>query len=146
MAFISITRLRIRSWRYSPGFLWDAGRSARQAKSADGNLGVATLRDAGSVFWTRTVWTSEEAMRAFLLAGAHGAAMRKLMEWCDEAAVCHWTQELDQDSAVTPDWQKAYGELLRIGRPSKVNRPSKRHLAHHFPAPEDGPGREFVWK
>jgi hypothetical protein len=145
MAFISITRLRVRSWRYLPVFLWEAGRSARQARSAEGNLGVVTLRDAGSVFWTRTIWTSEEAMKSFMRVGAHGAAMRKLMEWCDEAAVCHWTQE-DRDSGMAPIWQKAHKELLRIGRPSKVNRPSESHLAHRFPAPDAGPGREFVWK
>jgi hypothetical protein len=32
MPIVSLTRLRVRSWRYLPGFLLDSVRSARQAK------------------------------------------------------------------------------------------------------------------
>jgi hypothetical protein len=40
MPFVSITRLRVRSWRYLPGFLIQALRTARQAKDASTVLTV----------------------------------------------------------------------------------------------------------
>ena len=40
MAIISVTRLRLRSLRFFPGFLWYTRRSIRQAKRTPGNLGV----------------------------------------------------------------------------------------------------------
>lgn len=58
-----------------------------------------------------------------MLAGPHRQAMRKLPEWCDEAAVVHWEQE----SADEPDWQEAHRRLQVEGRRSKVNHPSPAH-------------------
>lgn len=87
MALISVTRLRVRSWRYMPGFLYFALRSAAQARAAEGNLGVGLLKDARRAFWTKTAWRDEAAMRAFLRGGPHKTAMAKLAHWCDEAAV-----------------------------------------------------------
>jgi hypothetical protein len=93
MPFVSITRLRVRSWRYLPAFLFQTLRAARQAKAASGSLAVATLRDADLAFWTRTVWTEEAAMRSFMVSGAHRTVMPRLLEWCDEASVVHWVQD-----------------------------------------------------
>ncbi len=31
-------------------------------------------------------------MKAFMHAAPHGPAMRKLLNWCDEAALVRWTQ------------------------------------------------------
>ncbi|MFZ0635215.1 MAG: DUF3291 domain-containing protein [Candidatus Acidiferrales bacterium] len=131
MPFVSITRLRVRSWRFLPSFAFDALRSAREAAKAQGCLAVKLLADRRRVFWTATVWTSNEAMKNFMLSGAHRKAMRKLPEWCDEAAVVHWTQE----DAALPTWQEALARLHREGRPSKVNHPSPTHMAHRFPEP-----------
>jgi hypothetical protein len=64
MPFISITRLRVRAWRYLPAFIIQAVRSARQACRAPGNLAVTLLRDSNLTFWTRTAWSDEAAMRA----------------------------------------------------------------------------------
>ena len=89
MAFISVTRLRVRRFAYLPGFILFALRSARQAKRAAGNLGVGLLREANRTFWTRTAWRDESSMKAFMLAMPHRKAMEKLAEWCDEAAVVH---------------------------------------------------------
>src|SRR6266436_8977095 len=104
MALVSITRLRLRSWRFLPMFVWYVLRSARQAARAEGNLAAKLLRERRNTFWTSTNWTGEVAMRKFMTSGAHGKAMRKLAEWCDEAAVVHWTQE----SAELPTWPEAY--------------------------------------
>ena len=53
MALISITRLRVRSVWYLPGFIYYALKSSRQAKRAAGNLDIGLLREANMTFWTR---------------------------------------------------------------------------------------------
>jgi hypothetical protein len=88
------------------------------------------------------MWTGETAMKEFMTSGAHGKAMRKLVEWCDEAAVVHWTQE----SAALPSWAEAYQRLQKDGRRSKVNHPSAGHLAHEFPAPPEHLRSELGFK
>jgi hypothetical protein len=59
MPFVSITRLRVRRWRYLPQFLIQSFRAACQANRAAGNLAVSVLRDADRGFWTRTLWRDE---------------------------------------------------------------------------------------
>lgn len=135
MPFISITRLRVRSWRYLPMFAFYAFESAREASRAQGNLTTALLRDRRNTYWTGTVWTSDAAMKDFMLSGSHRQAMPKLLEWCDEAAIVHWTQETPE----LPPWQEACVRLQLEGRKSKVNHPSPTHIAHKFPEPR-------VWK
>jgi heme-degrading monooxygenase HmoA len=78
MPFVSITRLRVRRWRYLPQFLFQSIRDARQAGRAAGNLTVSVLRDTGHAFWTRTVWRDEEAMRSFMQSGVHRRIMANL--------------------------------------------------------------------
>ena len=129
---VSITRLRVRSWRYILPFLFFALRSSRQAKVAEGNLHVALLRDANRAFWTRTVWTTEAAMRSFMMSGPHRQVMPRLLDWCDEAAVVHWVQDTDQQ----PDWYEAHSRLQNQGRPSKVRSPSPAHEKLDMPRPQ----------
>jgi heme-degrading monooxygenase HmoA len=131
MALISVTRLRVRSWRYLPGFFYYAFRSAAQARGSEGNLGVALFNDARRAFWTKSAWRDEAALRAFLLAEPHKTAMKKLADWCDEAAVVHWTQE----SAALPGWQEAHLRMVAEGRRSRVRYPSPAHEAFTIPAP-----------
>ena len=131
MALISVTRLRVRALRYMPGFLWYAFRSNGQARRASGNLGVALLNDPHRTFWTCTAWVDEAAMRAFMLAHPHREAMVKLLDWCDEASLVHWTQ----DNARLPDWHEAHRRLVAEGRRSKVRHPSPAHEAFQIPPP-----------
>lgn len=72
---ISITRLRVRSLWFLPGFIFYALRSARQARSIPGNLDTGLLREANNTYWTRTAWQDETAMRAFMMAMPHRRAM-----------------------------------------------------------------------
>ncbi|PZO13358.1 MAG: hypothetical protein DCF26_17095 [Burkholderiales bacterium] len=131
MYFVSITRLRIRAWRFLPLFMVQAIRTNMQAKRAAGNLSVSVLPDAKRTYWTRTVWTDEAAMRKYMVAGAHGKAMRSLMVWCDEASVVHW----EQDGIEPPSWEEAYDRMIRSGRPSKVKHPSESHLKFEIARP-----------
>jgi hypothetical protein len=131
MPLISITRLRVRSWRYLPAFLFYAISSARQAARTEGNLAVKLLRDANNTWWTSTSWDGENSMRKFMLMKPHGAAMRKLLEWCDEASLVHWSQP---ESAL-PSWTDAHRRLQAEGRTSKVHHPSPEHLAFRITPP-----------
>ena len=131
MALISVTRLRVRSAWFLPGFLWFALRSARQSKRAEGNLGTKVLRDAGNAFWTCTAWANEPSMKNFMLAKPHRRAMTKLAHWCDEASVVHWNQA----DATLPNWHEAHRRIVTEGRASKVNHPSPAHAKLEIPAP-----------
>jgi hypothetical protein len=131
MPVVSITRLRVRSWSYLPAFFVQTLRIARQAAGADGNLAVRLLRDRRNTFWTGTSWSSAGSMKAFMHAKPHGPTMRKLLRWCDEASLVHWTQA----GAELPSWEEAHKRIQQEGRPSKVNHPSAAHMAHQFPAP-----------
>ena len=106
-------------------------RSSRQARRAEGNLGVSLLRDAHLAFWTRTLWTTEESMKAFMLSGAHRQVMPRLLDWCDEAAVVHWLQAEDKE----PDWDEAHRRIQQEGRRSKVRHPSPAHEKYEIPKP-----------
>lgn len=112
-------------------FFLRALQSSREANAAPGHLASALLPDRDNVFWTATSWTDEKAMKAFMIAGAHGAVMRKLMDWCDEASVVHWTQE----SGALPSWQDAHTRMQADGRRLKVNHPSEAHTAFKIAAP-----------
>jgi hypothetical protein len=129
--FISVTRLRVRLLRYLPGFILYASVSARQARRASGNVGVGLLRDANNAFWTRTAWRDEASMRAFMMAKPHRLAMDKLILWCDEAHVVHWSQETPD----LPRWHDAHQRMVRDGRRSKVKYPSAAHEAFEIPPP-----------
>ncbi len=142
MVFISVTRLRIRSIFYLPQFIWQTLKTGRQAERANGFLGGRLVREAGNIFWTLTMWTDEAAMRGYRSAGAHAYVMPKLLDWCDEASVVHWTQE----PAELPSWPEAHRRLVDDGRPSKVNHPSPNQLAKQIPAPQlsDDAGQQLT--
>ncbi len=132
MALISVTRLRVRSLIYLPQFLWNTFKSVRQVERSSGFLGGRLLVNAKSVFWTMTAWKDEAAMNAYRTGGAHRRAMPKLLNWCDEAAVVHWTQE----SSEIPFWHDAQHRMAKEGKPSKVNHPSPAQVSNHIPGPE----------
>jgi hypothetical protein len=125
MAFVSVTRLRLRSPFYLPMFLTHAIPSLKQAKQAAGNLKTTTRQQGIRVFWTLTVWQDEASMRAYMTSGAHRQAMPKLAQWCDEAAVAHWQQE----SEDLPSWQVAEQYLQQSGRLTKLPHPSPAQAA-----------------
>jgi hypothetical protein len=134
MAFVSITRLRLRSVRFMPGFALYGFRSTRQCRRAPGFLAGALLGDRHRTFWTMTLWRDEAAMRAYMLGGAHRAAMPKLLHWCDEASLVHWTQDTDS----LPSWAEADARMRHAGRSSQVRHPSAGHAALGYAVPRTG--------
>lgn len=131
MPLVSVTRLRVRAWRYLPAFVVGTFRSALAARASSGSLAVSILSDSNFAFWTRTVWNDEATLRSFILAGAHKRVMPRLLEWCDEAAVVRWVQE----SREPPPWPEAHRRLAQEGRRSKVDHPSAAQERFEFPSP-----------
>jgi heme-degrading monooxygenase HmoA len=129
MAFISITRLRLRSFWNLPRFFRHAVPSKIQAQKAPGNLGVDTLSDANQTFWTKTLWEDEASMRAYMLSGAHQKAMKAFQQIVCEGATTH------VEGNALPSWQEAYGMLLKAPRFQKVKYPSADHTARKIPPP-----------
>ena len=125
--FASVTRLRVRSLRYVPGFLWMTLLSQRQVVRAPEFVGGKLLIDARRTFWTLTAWGSERAMKAFRGSGPHAKVMPKLLEWCDEAC------------DAIPSWPEAYEHLQSEGRLSRVAHPSRNHEAREFARPRLSP-------
>lgn len=142
MVVVSVTRLRVRHWRYLPGFFVQAIRSALQAKSASGNLAVSIVNDTRNTFWTCTAWENEAAIGSFMLSGVHRRVMPRLLKWCDEASVVRWAQ----DSAQLPLWSEVHRRMQEEGRPSKVAHPSADHLSYKIPAPNVQPRQELRFK
>lgn len=66
-----------------------------------------------------------------MVSGVHRQAMRKLLEWCDEAALVRWEQENHREA----NWVEAHLELQAQGRHSKVNQPSPAHESFSIRAP-----------
>jgi quinol monooxygenase YgiN len=131
--FVAVTRLHIRDEEFLPAFFEAAFASGAEAEQAEGNLvAEATVEPDGRTFWTRTVWTDRDAMRAFMRLPAHSAAMPSLREWCDEASVVNWVQ----DDARPPQWREAHERMQRDGRTSRVDHPSPAQEAFAVPAPD----------
>jgi Domain of unknown function (DUF3291) len=122
MIFVSLTRLRIRSFRFVPLFVLHTFRALRQVKKAAGFQRGALLADRSWTFWTMTAWDSQDSMRQYMTTGSHQSAMPHLLDWCDEAAVVHWTQP----ETSLPSWTEADTRMRDRGRTSKVRYPSPR--------------------
>ncbi len=133
--FVSVTRLRVRSVKYLPAFLWQAILSKRQAERSPGFVGGKLLLDAHWTFWTLTVWEQEREMKAFRSSRPHAQVMPQLARWCDEAAYAHWMRT---DNSV-PGWTEAYEHLVSEGRLSRVSHPSREHDARRFAQPRLSP-------
>jgi hypothetical protein len=131
MPFVSVTRLRIRTFRFLPFFGIHTTRTIAQVKAAPGFVCGSLLPDRRFTFWTLTVWDSQQSMRNYMTSGAHKTAMPKLMHWCDEASVTHW----DQPESDLPTWTEADRRMRNEGRASKVAHPSPSHAGLNYETP-----------
>ena len=81
-------------------------------------------------------------MKACMHAEPHGPTMRRLLHWCDEAALVHWTQA---DTDFLPE-RRRISEFSRRGGRRTVNHPSAAHTAQVIPAPRASQTRELRFK
>lgn len=139
MALISVTRLRLASIRYLPGFAWYAVRSVQQARRSPGFRGVRLLADRRLTFWTATAWDDLASMKGYRSAGPHRAAMPRLAHWCDEASVTRWVGPVD----TMADWSAAHARMMSEGEPSHVRKPSPAQLARDWAPPRLRAGTRF---
>jgi quinol monooxygenase YgiN len=116
MTVLAVTRLSVRSLRFLPGFIWHAVRSERQARNAQGCVATDVRREKLLVFWTRTAWRDEAAMRAYMTSGAHKKVMPKLRHWCNEASLVHWSDAVGQTARLEPRPGAAATRRTRISR------------------------------
>ena len=135
---VSITRLRLRSFRYLVPFAWQSRLCAQQAARSPGFLGGQLSGEVLHLtFWTMTVWENEAAMRGFRASGAHQRVMPMLAQWCDEASVTHWEQEMPD----VPGPDETLRRMQAGGRPLKVRHPSPDHAAGKIAADDRPPVR-----
>jgi heme-degrading monooxygenase HmoA len=129
--FASVTRLRVRSLRFLPAFLWYTFGAQRQVRRAPGFAGGRLLVDTRRTYWTLTVWATEKDMKKFRGSGAHARVMPLLANWCDEAAYAHWAPASEQ----VPTWEEAYERLLADAHLSRVMHPTDDRNGRKFPRP-----------
>jgi hypothetical protein len=129
---VSVTRFRLRCLRFLPFFILHTNRTIAQIRKADGFLAGAVRRDADLAFWTMTVWRDEHAMRAYGASGAHRKAAPHLVDWGDQASVCHWTQ----NGGDLPEWPEAVRRLRETGRALRLKHPAPDHAGQGFPEPK----------
>jgi hypothetical protein len=122
----SITRLRLRSLFTLAAFARETRAISDQLRTAPGFIDGAVLAEGRLVFWTRSVWETIDAMKAFRDSGAHRLSTPKLPTWCDEAAVAQWQGE------PARDWDEIYARLTSEGRLSRVKNPTKAHSERRF--------------
>ncbi len=128
MPFVSITRLKVKSFFYLLPFMRANERSAKQLVKTAGLLQGKELIDKGLTFWTLTLWSDDGQMKAFRNSNAHRQAMQKLPYCCSEASYFHWNQE----EFTLPDWTTASEKLIGKGKITKVRNPSPRQITNNF--------------
>jgi hypothetical protein len=141
MALLSLTRLRLRSWRFYPGFVVWVMASLFQSLRSHDLLGLVLLRDRAHTFWTLTLWSDREAMQDFRNQGSHGKAMRQLSQWCDESAAAHWPVPDDPCQLSDLDWTDLHTRLMRDGHFAPLPKASTNQLAKIIANPATNRGR-----
>ena len=130
-----VTRLRVRSLSFAPGFVSETLLARRQVVRATGFLGGILLIDTGSTFSTLTVWERDPAMKAFRGSGEHVGVMPRLAERRDEAAYADWSPA----NGSVPNGPEVHHRLVAEGRLSRVTHPSPNHEARYFAQPRLNP-------
>ena len=132
MRIICVTRLRLRSFRFLPGLYWKMKQLHRSLEKAPGFLKGKLLADRHFAFWTMTMWTDMESMRAFRTGSVHAAIMPKAARWCDEASVIHW----ETPAGELPGWDEAHRRMSESGKPSPLKFPSEDYKARKYKQPD----------
>jgi hypothetical protein len=124
MPILAMTRLRLKSYRVLPRFLWVNEQAIAQLRTAPGFLRGKLLGEPNLAMWTATLWDSQESLRAFYLTGVHKRLMPELAGFACEAISGH----IAFDLAELPPWAVIHEELCRMGRLSPgVSEPNENY-------------------
>ena len=130
MSVVYLTRLRLRSRWMIPRFFIANIPILLQLRKAEGFQGGGSIMEAHGVFWTMSLWTNTETMRAFKTCGAHGAVMPKNVDWSIESAGAGW------DRDTLPTWAEAHTHLVAHGHATRVRNPTPAHRTLHYAPPK----------
>ena len=108
--YVSITGLRLNGLWHAPVFWWHAIASMNQARGAVGCLS-AEARTINGIHHTRSVWVSQDAMRAYLTTGAHLTAMTLFKRIATGKTFGFETRDV-------PGWDQVHALWLEKGRPA----------------------------
>lgn len=125
MAYLSMTRLKLKSPAYLIPFCIQNEQIVRQIKISPGFLKGKELATPNLSMWTATLWDSSENVRAFYLRGSHKEAMRNISVWSSKAVTGHQ----EGDFSELPSWEDIRLQLLKAGNFTNLQNGSSDHHA-----------------
>ncbi|ELS33890.1 MULTISPECIES: hypothetical protein [Pseudanabaena] len=131
MLYLSVTRLKLKSFRYLLSFLFYTDQILREIRASEGYLQGKLMATHNLSMWTMTLWTSEESARNFYLSGSHQLAMEKISEWTSEAVHINHPTNWDQ----LPPWTDVTQLLANQGHFVPLTNPSENHLKRFITQP-----------
>lgn len=88
---VATTRSRLRSTRTFVPMLRASRQIRLQLRDAPGLVRALSVVAGPTEFWTVTVWTSRDAMQAFMRSGDHGAFMWRVGGWLGAFWLMRWS-------------------------------------------------------
>ncbi|TYB42248.1 DUF3291 domain-containing protein [Actinomadura chibensis] len=102
---VMASRLEVRSLRHVPGFLRASLVLLRQARAADGAVGVALRAEPFKrTFWTLSAWRDKKALYAYSAAEPHKAVMRRKRAVMRDSTFVFWEAKAGD---LPIDWPEA---------------------------------------
>ena len=119
--FCVATYLPVRSWTNVIPFLRLSSKIEQQMHRSEGAVRYGVRTDIPRKhFWTLSVWTSREAMRAFVGKEPHTTAIMKFRSWSGEgAAFVEYSNGMGRI-----EWKEAFKQLQTPTRYFEQNEPS----------------------
>ncbi|WP_433202468.1 hypothetical protein ACQP1G_12330 [Nocardia sp. CA-107356] len=91
------SRLEVKSWWHTPGFLLASLALWRQARRSPGALGVALKAEMWKcTFWTYSAWTDKAAIYAYAGAEPHKSTIQRKRKVMREATFVFFTAPVDE--------------------------------------------------
>lgn len=106
---VSIGGMEIRGWRVFPKVIWHTYKALGAARRASGCVEASLFRD-GRVYFARSVWRTEAAMKAYAHDGVHKALMRHATDWMTRFEnVSYASETIPSDTEARAEWQARSG-------------------------------------
>lgn len=123
MAYLSLTRLRLKHVGYLIPYLIDSAKIVREIIHSDGFIAGKVLAAPNLSMWTATLWSSKQASKAFHTKGSHGKIMSRFSSISTEAA----NVSVETSYARLPRWDYIAKLLTESGKFHQLESPSSDH-------------------